>query len=207
MKKFASIALSAAMLLTLFAGCGAKETAPETTVAPETTAAPETTVVPDETMLPENTDDVMEIPGAEDLNETGKFIEKIYENHAALDLPIMTTNLNIEDPDLLVYNTGLTASDKLAEGAVSELMMGQPYSMVVLKVKDAADAAAVAQEMFDNIDQRKWICVEADTKTVGYAGDLVFLFMVGSDFDENVSTQSMMEAFKAAAGAEVTEIG
>ena len=203
MKKFASIALCAAMLLTLFAACGAKETAHETTLAPETTAAPETTLAPEDTQA----EDDFEMPEAEELNEAGKFIEKVYENHVALDLPIMTTNLDISDADLLVYNTGLTASDKLAEGAVSELMMGQPYSMVVLKVKDAADAAAVAQEMFDNIDQRKWICVEADTKTVGYAGDLVFLFMVGSDFDENVSTQSMMDAFKAASGMEVTEIG
>ena len=207
MKKFASIALCAAMLLTLLAACGAKETTPETTLAPETTVAPETTEAPETTAAPEENEDAFEDPTLEELNETGKFIEKIYENHAALDLPIMTTNLDIANPDLLTYNTGLTSADRLAEGAVSELMMGQPYSMVLLKVKDAADAAAVAQELFDNIDQRKWICVEADTKTVGYAGDLVFLFMVGSDFDENVSVDTMMDAFKAAVGTEVTEIG
>ena len=51
MKKFASIALCAAMLLTLFAACGAKETAPETTLAPETTAAPETTLEATEEIL------------------------------------------------------------------------------------------------------------------------------------------------------------
>ena len=207
MKKFASIALCAAMLLTLLAACGAKETAPETTEAPAATVAPETTEAPENAEDAEGTDEIPEDLEMLELNETGKFIETIYENHAALDLPIMTNNLDITDPDLLVYNTGLTSSDKIAEGAVSELMMGQPYSMVVLKVKDAADAAAVAQEIFDNIDQRKWICVEADTKTVGYAGDLVFLFMVGSDFDESVSVSTMMDAFKAAVGTEVTEIG
>ena len=198
MKKFASITLSAALLLTLFAGCGAKETAPETTV-PET-LAPETTVAP------EATEEVLEGQESAELTELEKLVQTIYENHAETDLPIMTTVLDVNDPDLLAYNTGLASADKLAAGVVSELMMGQPYSLVLLQVKDPADAAAVAQEMFDSIDQRKWICVEADTKIAGYYDDIVMAFMVGSDFSEDVSTQSMMEAFKAAAGKDVTVI-
>ena len=198
MKKFASIALSAALLLTLFAGCGAK--APAETEAPETTLAPETTVAP------EATEEVLDEQGSAELTELEKLAESIYKNHAETDLPIMTTVLNVTDPDLLAYNTGLASGDKLEAGAVSELMMGQPYSLVLLKVKDAADTAAVAQEMFDSIDQRKWICVEADTKIAGYYDDIAMVFMVGSDFSEDVSTQSMMEAFKAAAGKDVTVI-
>lgn len=207
MKKIATLALSAAMLLTLFAGCGSKETVPETTAAPETTVAPETTMAP-ETEGMEETEgtDMLEETEAVELNDMGKLIETIYANHKELDLPIMTTNLDVADTNALTYNTGLTSGDKIAEGAVSELMMGQPYSLVVLKVKNAADTAAVAQEMFDNIDQRKWVCVEADSKIGGYYDDVAFLFMVGSDFSEDVTVQSMMDAFKAAAGTDVTVI-
>ena len=198
MKKFASVALTAALLLTLFAGCGAK--------APAETEAPETTVMPETTVAPEMTEEVTEETGTAQMTELEKLAEAIYANHAETDLPIMTTVLDVADPDLLTYNTGLTSGEKLDSAVVSELMMGQPYSMVLVKVRNAADTAAVAQEMYDSIDQRKWICVEADTKIAGYYDDIAMVFMVGSDFSEDVSTQSMMEAFKAAAGKDVTVI-
>lgn len=178
MKKLIAGALSLVMALTILAGCGAK--------APAETTAPEVTM-PNVDMT--------------------TMIDNIYAQHAAIDMPLMSNPLDLSDLDMLKYNTGLSSADKLSEVVVSEAMMGQPYSLVLVKVKDAADAAAVAQEMFDNIDQRKWICVEADTKTVGYAGDVVMLFMVGSDFADLATTETMMTAFKAAAGVQVTEIG
>ena len=178
MKKLIASALTLVMALTLLVGCGAK--------APAETAAPEATV-PDVDMT--------------------TLMDSVYGKHAEIDLPLMSNALDLSDADMLKYNTGLSSADKLTEVVVSEAMMGQPYSLVLVKVKDAADAAAVAQEMFDNIDQRKWICVEADTKIVGYAGDVVMLFMVGSEFADMATTETMMTAFKAAAGVQVTEIG
>ena len=178
MKKLIASALTLVMALTLLAGCGAK--------APAETTAPQATM-PQVDMT--------------------AMIENIYAQHAEIDLPLMSNPLDLTDVDMLTYNTGLTSADKLSEVVVSEAMMGQPYSLVLVKVKDPADAASVAQEIFDNIDQRKWICVEADTKTVGYAQDVVMLFMVGSDFGDSATTETMMDAFKAAVGVPVTEIG
>ena len=200
MKKFAAITLSAALLLTLFAGCGAKETAPETTAAPETTLAPETTVAPE-------TEEVLDGTEAVELSELGELIEKIYANHKEVDLPMMTQDLDLANMDLVTMNTGLTSAEKVSAIAVSEPMMGQPFSLVLLKVKDAADAADVAQQVYDGVDQRKWICMEADTKIGGYYDDIVMFFMVGSDFADVATTESMMTAFKAAAGKDVTVIG
>ena len=218
MKKIASVALSAALLLTLFAGCGAKETAPETTVAPETTMAPETTVAPEAEVDPETTEaeelpaaknaaeEVMTDPSMPEPNEAGKMILKIYENHPPVEMPLVITNLDVNDADVLSTNTGLTDGSKIAEGAVSEPMMGQPYSLVLLKVKDPADAVDVAVEMYDNINMRKWVCMEADTKIAGAYEDMAFLFMVSSDFAQSVSVESMMDSFKIAVGGEVSEI-
>lgn len=132
--------------------------------------------------------------------------DKIYENHSPIDLATMTAAVDITDGNMLAYQTGLSSGDKLSEAAVSEAMMGQPYSLVLVRVKDAADAAAVAREMYDNIDQRKWICVEADTKTAAYCGDIVMLFMVGSDFSDSATTESMVEAFQKTCG-DATVIG
>ena len=178
MKKLIASILTLVMALSLLAGCGAK--------APAETTAPQASV-PDVDMT--------------------TMIDMIYEKHGQVDLPLMTNVLDLSDPDMLMYNTGLDSAERLAEVAVSEPMMGQPYSLVLIKVKDAADAAQVAQDLYDNIDERKWICVAADTKVAGYAGDIVMLFMEGSDFAEFASTESIMEAFKAAVGAPVTEIG
>lgn len=133
--------------------------------------------------------------------------EKIYENHGAMELNPMTNRVDLTDTDMLAYQTGLSSGDKLSEAVVSEAMMGQPYSLVLARVKDPADAAAVAQEMYDNIDQRKWICVEADTKTAAYCGDVVMFFMVGSDFSDSATTETMLDAFRASCTGNVTVIG
>jgi len=135
-----------------------------------------------------------------------ELVEKIYENHSPIELNTMTAAVDITDGNMLAYQTGLSSGDKLSEAVVSEAMMGQPYSLVLVRVKDAADAASVAQEMYDNIDQRKWICVEADTKTAAYCGDIAMLFMVGSDFSDSATTESMVEAFQKVCG-DATVIG
>lgn len=133
--------------------------------------------------------------------------EKIYENHSAMELNTMTNRVDLTDADMLAYQTGLSSGEKLSEAVISEAMMGQPYSLVLARVKDPADTAAVAQEMYDNIDQRKWICVEADTKTAAYCGDVIMFFMVGSDFSDSATTDSMLEAFRASCTGNVTVIG
>lgn len=130
-----------------------------------------------------------------------EIIEKIYAQHKAVDLALVTMDVDLSDADAVAYNLGLSSSDKIEAAAMSETMLGQPYSMAVVRVKNADDAAAVAKEMYDNIDTRKWICVAADTKAVAYAGDVVVFFMVSSDFAEDASTDTIMEAFRAVAGS------
>jgi hypothetical protein len=80
-------------------------------------------------------------------------------------------------------------------------MMGsQAYSLVVVKLKDAADAEAVAAEMLSGINPRKWICVEADDLRVSAAGDAVVLIMVGSAHADVATAAGITEAFSAVAG-------
>ena len=137
----------------------------------------------------------------------GELIDKIYENHKTLQLKVFTMDVDLNDPDAVRYNLGLEAADKLSAAAVSEAMMGQAYSLAVLRVKDAADAAQVAKDVYDKVDMNKWICVGADTKTAAYCGDLVLFFMVGSQFAESATTETILEAFKTVCGGNVTVIG
>lgn len=211
MKKFAFSTLTVALMLTLLVGCGKKDPVEvPTTQAPTTEAMTqpvETDAVTESTDAAETTDGTTDATEAVEATELEKLMDSLYAAHGEIDLPLMSNVLDLNDADAVKYNTGLTTGDKLSEVVVSEPMMGQAYSLVLAKVKDAADAEAVAKEMFENIDTRKWVCVEADTKTAAFSGDTVMFFMVSSDFADLVSTESVMEAFKTVAGGEVTEIG
>lgn len=136
-----------------------------------------------------------------------EIIASVQEAHGAVELPLMTMAMDLTDVDALTYNTGLTSAEKISEVAVCEPMMGQPYSLVMVRANSAEDAAAVAQEMYDNIDTRKWVCMEADTKVAASYGDVAMFFMVNSDFAEQTTTDKMVEAFKTVCGGDVTVIG
>ena len=131
-----------------------------------------------------------------------EIIEKIYEQYPVADLPLGTIEIDLADADAVKMFTGLDSADKIDSAAASESMMGaQAYSLVVVRVKDAADAASVAEEMMNGIDQRKWICVEADDLRVAAAGDVVVLMMVSSQHADVVTAEGIIGGFEAVAGA------
>ena len=206
MKKFVSIALVLAMMLTL-AACGGKEAAP-TTQAPATeapvTEAP-TTEMPTE--APETEAPVEgEIEAPIEMDTTT--LEGILNSIVAINpvefmggvIGIDLTDTSEDGLWTIKAFTGLDNADLISEAAVFEPMMGSiPYSMVLVRAADAANAEAVADAMKAGIDQRKWICVEADDLMVTACGDVVMLIMVGSD--TGMTAQSYVDAFASVMGA------
>lgn len=199
MKKILVFLLTGVMVASLTA-CGSKNNTDVNTEAPtEVVTEAATEAVVDTEAVVE--DEVVEDEFAAEVSELEGVVNSIYENHAPIELMLGTIPVDVTNVDDLTYNTGLTSGDKLVEAVRSETMMGsQAYSLVVVKVADAADAQAVADEMYDNIDQRKWICVEAGDKMVATYGDLVMLMMVDVEYAESVTAQSIVDAFKAACG-------
>ena len=110
--------------------------------------------------------------------------------------------VDLSDVDSVAYFTGLSDASKVTDVAVYESMMGsQAFSLVMVRTAEGADAKAVAQEMKDNIDPRKWICVGADQiMAAGYA-DTVMFIMVDSQLGLNA--QSYVDAFKSVCGADL----
>jgi len=134
-----------------------------------------------------------------------ELIEKIYAQKSVEFAPVTLTP---DDPDFGAmwdwnYYTGLADGSKVKEAAVSEPMIGSiAFSLVVLRVNEGEDAKAVAQEMKDNINTRKWMCVEAgDLQVVGY-GDVVMLIMVDEALD-GIASQDFVDAFKTVCGADL----
>jgi hypothetical protein len=131
-------------------------------------------------------------------------VDAIYANHP-MELPLGTIDVDLRDSYAVKSYLGLDSSDKIAEAVASESMLGaQAYSLVLCRVKNAADAPAVAQQMRDGIDQRKWVCVNADDLMVSACGDVVMLVMISSDYAENGTAASLTEAFKKVCGTELT---
>ena len=194
MKKILVFLLTGVMVASLTA-CGGKNEANTNTEATESVVNTEIateSVVDTEFVEDEVVVEVSELEGV---------VNSIYENHAEIELMLGTMPINTEDADDLMYNAGLASADHVVEAVRSESMFGsQAYSLVVVKVDDAANAQAIADTMYDNIDQRKWICVEAGDKMVATYGDLAMLIMVDVEYAEVISAQSIVDAFQASCG-------
>lgn len=116
--------------------------------------------------------------------ELSGMVDKIYEAYP-VELMMMTTSaVDLSDESWLTYNTGLTAEQGalVDAGVLSESMTGsQAYSLVLLRVKDEADAQTIADAVLDNVQMSKWVCTMADKARVATFGDKVLFVMSNSE--------------------------
>ena len=114
-------------------------------------------------------------------------IAKTYENVTA-ELPRLNTSvIDVNDSNALKYNTGLDSNEGIEAVVVSEpLMSSQAYSFVLVKVKEGTNVENIKQQMFDNIDIRKWICVEAEKVYATDSQNVVALIMSSEEWAKPV---------------------
>lgn len=155
-------------------------------------------------------DGVASDPGMEVTPETGValtpdaelsgMVDKIYEAYP-VELMMLTTNaVDLSDASWCTYNTGLTADQAaLVDAAVySESLTGsQAYSLVLLRVKEEADAQTIADAVMNNIQMNKWVCVMADKARVATFGDKVLFVMTNSELTD---VDALMDAVPDALG-------
>lgn len=136
----------------------------------------------------------LNVSNAEDLKT---LVDKIYEG-VTIQIPSLDTQeIDITDADMVQYITGLENGNDLEYAVVSEPMMSsQPYSLVLVKVKNGVNADDIAKTMKDNIDTRKWICVSAEKVYATTSGDLVCLVMSKAD-----TAKAVYDSFKTLAGS------
>ena len=111
-------------------------------------------------------------------------INTIYEGVEAELPPTLNTQVvDISNVDILKSYTGLSSNENIDAVVVSEPMIGsQAYSLILVKVKDGQDANAIAKEMSENIDTRKWICVEAEKLYATSQDNLAVLIMASDEW-------------------------
>ena len=196
MTKTSLLALAMAAALSL-AACGASSQS--TTATPAPTATPETSTAEDGV-----SDDMGVAEVAEPDSELSAMVDSIYEAYPVELMMMQTTAIDLDDEAWLTYNTGLSAEEAalVDAGVKSESMTGsQAYTLVLLRVKDAADAQTIADAMLDNMDPARWVCVMADKMRVAAFDDKVLFVMTSSELTD---IDALFDAVPGALGVEFT---
>lgn len=198
MKKLTlTAALLAALALT---ACGNKTTEATPTPTPNLDA-PATT--PEEGMEidPEFSVDPEEPAQAEPDAELSDMVDAIYKIQPVELMGMETTAIDLTDETWYGYLAGLTADNvgKVDAAVISEPMTGsQAYSLVLLRLRDKADAREIADSMEENISMRKWVCVEADKARVVSFDDKLLYVMADSELvDVDLLADAAAKAFNA----------
>lgn len=119
-----------------------------------------------------------------DIND---IINTINKNNKSILPELETMKVDIKNIDEVTSYTGLKTNDGIESIVVSApLITAQAYSVAIVKVKDNADVEKIKQEMLDNIDMRRWICVSAEQLYITNSGNVIFSVMADKDIAEAV---------------------
>jgi len=104
------------------------------------------------------------------------------------ELPSLETQkIDVSDSTQVNAYTGLKSNENVEAIVVSEpLMSSQAYSAVAVKVKAGANIESMKQEMLDNVDMAKWICVSASNLYITNSGNTIFMVMSDDDWAKPV---------------------
>ena len=114
-------------------------------------------------------------------------INTINKNNKNVLPELETMKVDIKNIDEVTSYTGLKTNDGIESIVVSvPLITAQAYSVAIVKVKDNADVEKIKQEMLDNIDMRRWICVSAEQLYITNSGNVIFSVMADKDIAKAV---------------------
>ena len=108
---------------------------------------------------------------------------KVYEKLPEDKTPMMLMNTEVTDENVEYY---LGTSDiEYEEALASESGTGSiAHSVVLVRVKDTANIEEIKTKIKDNVDARKWICVQAENVVVKNKGNLIILIMTNDGLEE-----------------------
>lgn len=120
----------------------------------------------------------------ESTEEVNTFMEEVYAGVAQDLLPmnVETTELDLNDADMIEYHTGLVNLTGIEGLYLSESMItSTAYSAVYIRTNDDAEPETLRQMLVDNIDPAKWICVAAEQEYAVMLGNDIFFVMGDRD--------------------------
>lgn len=130
------------------------------------------------------------------VDDLSALINQVYDG-LEVEMPMVETRvIELTSNDEVKYATGLENAEDLEYVVESApMMMAQPYSLVLAKVKAGVNVEEIAKKMNENIDETKWVCVLPEKIYTTTSGDVVCLVMSRDDVAKPV-----YEKFKTLAG-------
>ncbi len=119
--------------------------------------------------------------------EMQNMLNTIYSN-GKVELPSLENAvIDVSDETQVNVYTGLKSNANVEELVVSvPFINSQAYSLAVVKVSENADIEQMKQEMLDNIDMRRWICVSAEKLYITNYENIIFLVMSSEEWAKPV---------------------
>lgn len=121
------------------------------------------------------------IESVEDIKE---MFDKIYSNKKD-ELPSSLEVQELDETDEMQVTsfTGLQTNENVDKIVVMQPMMSsQAYSAVAIKVKTGADIEDMKQQILDNVNMNKWLCVFAEKLYVTNYKDVIFFVMADEEW-------------------------
>ena len=143
--------------------------------------------------------------------ESGKdmksMLKSIYSENKDVLPELETEEIDVSNSDLVTSYTGIQSTGNVESLVVLEpLMSSQAYSAVALKVKSNANIETVKEEILNNVDMRKWICVSAEKLYVTNRNNIIFFVMSDEDW-ATVTYNSFKEYVGNEIGKELQKSG
>ena len=143
--------------------------------------------------------------------ESGKdmksMLKSIYSENKDVLPELETEEIDVSNSDLVTSYTGIQSTGNLESLVVLEpLMSSQAYSAVALKVKSNANIETGKEEILNNVDMRKWICVAAEKLYVTNHNNIIFFVMSDEDW-ATVTYNSFKEYVGNEIGKELQKSG
>ena len=173
----------------------ADDTAEDDTAEDDTTADDTTDVDPEQPATPE-----APVDGTENTNpetpatdgettvtpEEQEVLDTLQKLVAGAADDIMCDN-TIITADQYPYYLFIDYIDGSIAASASAMIGSIAHSVVLLKLPEDADVAAVAADIEANMDPRKWICVEAEATMVKTSGQYVLMAMSSQEIVDAIS--------------------
>ena len=128
------------------------------------------------------------VPDADSLEGIMKSIYK------GVTAQIPATDITTITADNVQYYLGLKTMDGIEEAIASEPMISSAaHSVCLVRVKDGTDVTKMMNDIKENVNPQKWICVGVDPKNVMVAnqGNLILLVM------DDTAPQGFVDSFNA----------
>lgn len=119
----------------------------------------------------------------ETIDQMKNMLRTMYSNLNGQLPELENQEIDVSERELVTVYTGLQSNENVEILVVSEpLMNAQAYSVAVVKVKEGSDIESMKQEMLDNINTRKWVCVSAEKLYITNNENVIFLVMASDEW-------------------------